>query len=64
MWLSVMAVFVVYGSTFILFEDYDRKWIKPFSETSDWHPSNIPVRLSAPETLKLERSSDVSEIQP
>ena len=37
MWLSVMAVFVVYGSTFILFEDYDRKWIKPFSETSDWH---------------------------
>lgn len=37
MWLSVMAVFVVYGTIFILFEDYDRKWTKPFSETSDWH---------------------------
>ena len=37
MFLSVMAIFAVYAMIFILFEDYDRKWIEPFDEVSDWH---------------------------
>ena len=37
MWLSVMAVFLAYTTIFILFEDYDRKFIMPFDEASDWH---------------------------
>lgn len=37
MWVSVMAVFLVYATIFILFEDYDRKFIMPFNEVSDWH---------------------------
>ena len=37
MFLSVMAVFVVYAVVFILFEDYDRKKLEPFDEVSDWH---------------------------
>lgn len=37
MWLSVMAVFLVYATIFILFEDYDRKFIMPFNEVGDWH---------------------------
>lgn len=37
MWLSVMAVFIIYALVFILFEDYDRKFIMPFNEVSDWH---------------------------
>ena len=37
MWLSVMVIFVVYAAIFILFEDYDRKFIMPFDEVSDWH---------------------------
>jgi len=37
MWLSVMVIFVVYAAIFILFEDYDRRWLTPFNEVSDWH---------------------------
>lgn len=37
MWLSVMVIFVAYAAIFILFEDYDRKFIMPFDEVSDWH---------------------------
>ena len=37
MWLTVMAVFALYAAIFILFEDYDRKFIMPFNEVSDWH---------------------------
>ena len=37
MWLSVMAIFLVYAIIFILFEDYDRKFLMPFEEVSDWH---------------------------
>jgi two-component system OmpR family sensor kinase/two-component system phosphate regulon sensor histidine kinase PhoR len=32
-----MAVFMVYAVVFILFEDYDRKYLMPFDEVSDWH---------------------------
>ena len=37
MWISVMTIFVLYATIFILFEDYDRKFIAPFAEVSDWH---------------------------
>ena len=37
MWLSVMGIFLIYSIIFILFEDYDRKWLAPFNEVSDWH---------------------------
>ena len=37
MWLSVMAIFLLYAIVFIVFEDYDRKFIIPFNEVSDWH---------------------------
>lgn len=37
MWLSVMTVFLIYATVFLLFEDYDRKSRSPFDEASDWH---------------------------
>ncbi len=37
MFISVMAVFATYAIIFILFEDYDRLYLQPFEETSDWH---------------------------
>ena len=37
MFASVMVVFVVYAVIFIVFEDYDRRFIRPFNEASDWH---------------------------
>ncbi|MBQ6747211.1 MAG: hypothetical protein IJR07_09245 [Bacteroidaceae bacterium] len=37
MFISVMVVFVVYALIFIIFEDYDRKFLQPFDEVSDWH---------------------------
>lgn len=37
MWSSVMIIFIIYAATFILFDDYDRNWIEPFNEVSEWH---------------------------
>ena len=37
MFLSVMVIFAIYAVIFILFEDYDRNFLMPFEETSDWH---------------------------
>lgn len=37
MFLSVMVIFFIYAIIFILFEDYDRHFLMPFKETSDWH---------------------------
>ena len=37
MYLSVMAIFLAYAVIFILFEDYDRNFLMPFNEASDWH---------------------------
>ena len=37
MFFSVMAIFFVYAIIFILFEDYDRLYLQPFEESSDWH---------------------------
>ena len=37
MWLSVMAIFLAYATIFILFQDYDRKFLMLFDRVSDWH---------------------------
>lgn len=37
MFISVMIIFCVYALIFILFEDYDRIYLNPFDEASDWH---------------------------
>ncbi len=37
MFISVMVVFAVYALIFIMCEDYDRKFLQPFDEVSDWH---------------------------
>ena len=37
MWGSVMGVFLIYAVIFILFEDYDKNYLQPFEEASDWH---------------------------
>lgn len=37
MFISVMVIFAIYAMIFILFEDYDRHVLRPFSEASDWH---------------------------
>jgi len=37
MFLSVFVIFIVYAIIFIIFEDYDRIYLQPFEEASDWH---------------------------
>lgn len=37
MFISVMIIFAVYAIIFIIFEDYDRTYLEPFNEISDWH---------------------------
>lgn len=37
MFLSVMVIFLTYAVIFLVFEDYDRRVLNPFSETSDWY---------------------------
>ena len=37
MWACVMGIFLVYALIFILFEDYDKHYLQPFDEVSDWH---------------------------
>lgn len=37
MFLTVMAVFIVYSAIFITFEDYDRQSINPLDSPLDWH---------------------------
>ncbi|MBQ9576365.1 MAG: hypothetical protein IJV11_05755 [Muribaculaceae bacterium] len=37
MFFSVMVIFAIYAVIFILFEDYDRNYVIPFEESSDWH---------------------------
>lgn len=37
MFWSVMVIFAIYAICFILFEDYDRIYLQPFEEASDWH---------------------------
>ncbi|MBQ7634931.1 MAG: hypothetical protein IJS89_05095 [Bacteroidaceae bacterium] len=37
MFVTVMATFILFAIIFILFEDYDRTFLSPFEEASDWH---------------------------
>ena len=37
MFLSVMVIFIIYATFFILFEDYDRHVIQPLTDQADWH---------------------------
>ena len=37
MFVIVMAIFVIYGAFFILFEDYDRRVLAPLADQWDWH---------------------------
>ena len=37
MFISVMAMFVVYGLVFITFDDFDRWAVSPLIDTGDWH---------------------------
>ena len=36
MWACVMSIFLVYAAIFILFEDYDKNFLQPFNEVTDW----------------------------
>ena len=37
MWACVMGIFLVYAVIFIIFEDYNKHFLQPFDEVSDWH---------------------------
>lgn len=37
MWVSVMAIFLLFAIFFILFDDYDRNLIEPIGGVNDWH---------------------------
>ena len=55
MFASVMVVFAVYALIFILFEDYDRKFLQPFEEVSDWHLLLFSLVVMAGLALLLHR---------
>ena len=55
MFISVMVVFAVYALIFILFEDYDRKFLQPFDEVSDWHLLLFSLVVMAGLALLLHR---------
>jgi len=55
MFVSVMVVFAVYAVIFILFEDYDRKFLQPFDEVSDWHLLLFSLAVMAGLSLLLHR---------
>ena len=55
MWMSVMVIFAVYAIIFILFEDYDRAYLKPFKETSDWNLLLFSLVVMAGLALLLHR---------
>ena len=37
MLVSVLVIFAIYAVVFIIFDDYDRLYLQPFDETTDWH---------------------------
>jgi two-component system OmpR family sensor kinase/two-component system phosphate regulon sensor histidine kinase PhoR len=57
MFVSVMVVFVFYALIFIVFEDYDRKFLQPFDETSDWHLLLFSLVVMSGLALLLHRYS-------
>lgn len=52
---SVMVIFAIYAVIFILFEDYDRKFLLPFNEASDWHLLVFSIVVMAGLALLLHR---------
>ena len=55
MFLSVMAIFATYAIIFILFEDYDRNFLQPFEEASDWHLLLFTIIVMSGLALLLHR---------
>ena len=55
MFISVMVVFALYALIFILFEDYDRAYLEPFDEVSDWHLLLFSLLVMAGLALLLYR---------
>lgn len=57
MFISVMAIFMVYGIIFIVFEDYDRRMLEPLKDEMDWHLLWFSVVVMAVLGLVLHRYS-------
>ena len=55
MYLGVMVIFAIYATFFILFEDYDRNYILPFKESSDWHLLIFSIIVMAGLAVLLHR---------
>ncbi len=61
MFISVMAIFVVYAATFVIFDDYDRRAQAVLDEPGDWHLlwfSLITMVILAVLLLRYARSMD------
>lgn len=43
MYLTVLAIFILYGGFFIIFNDFDRRVWAPLSDTWDWHMLGVGV---------------------
>ena len=50
-----MVIFAIYAVIFILFEDYDRAFLQPFEEASDWHLALFSLVVMAGLALLLHR---------
>ncbi len=57
MFFSVMIIFLCYAIIFILFEDYDRQYLQPFDEASDWHLLTFSIVVMLGLSFLLHRYS-------
>ena len=57
MFISVMIIFLCYAIIFILFEDYDRQYLQPFDEASDWHLLTFSIVVMLGLSFLLHRYS-------
>ncbi len=57
MFFSVMIIFLCYAIIFILFEDYDRQYLQPFEEASDWHLLTFSIIVMLGLSFLLHRYS-------
>ena len=57
MFFSVMIIFLCYAIIFILFEDYDRQYLQPFEEASDWHLLTFTIVVMLGLSFLLHRYS-------
>ena len=55
MFASVMVIFIVYATFFILFEDYDRHVIQPLTDQADWHLLGFTLGVMALLVFLLHR---------